>query len=365
MSVIVGFLIGMIMSLSYEKEEIRFLYIQTHSVRMISIYQFFRMLIPILGVCVLLFVTLLIHNNNFLKFTALYIKLFFGYFLGIYFLYLFQMNKKNMLIFFPASLFIMIPSLMEGNLVLQLVTGALFFYPFFQLSNHYWYQSLHKPVYNKGKRKRVLFSINPIMKKEFILLFGFQRLFPLTILFLIGQIFSYVTTDLPFDGYMYITIILFIIMNDTWTLNIVGLENQTINLYASSHTLKRRLIVTKWVICFSLISLIGGINYLLWALFSANQSENLIKNLLSILLLNFSISIWFMMLGVCFSDFRRVTYYRINIIGIILSVVGLIVLIFSYFIFFPLFIIETSLLCMMLIRILNSKEKLRSYLYGL
>lgn len=95
MFVMAGIIIGMTMSLSYDKEEMRFLYIQTHNVRMTSIYQFFRTLIPILGICVLLFATLLIHNDNFLKFTELYIELFFGCFLGVYFLYLFQMNKKN------------------------------------------------------------------------------------------------------------------------------------------------------------------------------------------------------------------------------------------------------------------------------
>ncbi|MBY0594972.1 hypothetical protein [Bacillus bingmayongensis] len=359
---LIGTTIGMTLSLNqYNKEEIQFLYLQTYNIQIISWYHILKLFIPLLGVSCILFVSLFWCHGSIINMLELHIEIILGYFLGGNLSFLFNLSKKHMIFNFISNLLIIIPSCFKGHLDMKIITGLFFVYFFLRFSKYNWERYLYRKHNLRQKKKRFFISKKPILKKELVVMFRFQRIFPLLILLIGGQFCFYITHELKLDAFVVITLILIAMMHDTWTLNIIGLEESTIYLYIYSRLPLRRLVFTKWFICFSVVSFLGICDYIFWSIFYSEHVVKMMQNVLILMLFSFLTSVLYILISIHFSDFNRRTYYRINVKGIMVSVVCVILLFSSYLISVNLLIIEALLISFLLIKKLSSEEKLRSF----
>lgn len=359
---LIGVTTGITISLNqYNKEEVQFLFLQTYNIQIISWYHVLKVLIPLLGISCILFVSLFwCHSSFIISMLELYIEIILGYVLGGNLFFLFNLSKRYRLFNFISNLLILIPSCFKGYLNIKIITGLFFIFFFLKFSKYNWKGYLYCKHNLRQQKKRSFITRKPILKKELVVMFGFQRIIPLIILLICGQFCFYIIHELKLDAFVVITLILIALMHDTWTLNIVGLEESTIYLYIYSRLSLKKLVFTKWFICFSIVSFIGICDYIFWGIYYGEPIIKVVHNVLILLLFSFLTSVLYIFIGIYFSDFNRRTYYRINIKGIVVSVVCVILLFSSYLISVNLLVIEALLISFLLIKLLGSEEKLRS-----
>ncbi|MEH7462598.1 hypothetical protein V7166_11110 [Bacillus thuringiensis] len=360
---LLGAIMGITIALNqYNKEEIQFLFLQTYNIQVISWYHILKMLIPLLGMSCILFISLFwCHSSSIINMLELHIEIILGYFLGVSLSFLFNLSKQHRVFSLISNLLILVPGCFKESLVIKMITGLLFMYFFLKFSKYNWKGYLYHTRNLRQQKKRAFIPKHPILKKELVVMLGFQRIFPLLILLVCGQFCFYVIHELKLDAFVVITMILIALMHDTWTLNSIGLEESTINLYIYSRLPLKKLVFTKWVICFSLVSFIGICDYIFWSVYYSDHIVKMLQNVFILLLFSFLTSMLYIFISICFSDFNRQTYYRINVKGIVVSGVCVIVLFSSYLISINLLIVESLLISFLFINLLNSEEKLRSF----
>lgn len=319
------------------------------------------MLIPLLGISCILLTSLLLYHGSINHLLELQIEFILGYLLGGNLSYLLNLSKKQRVLNIISNLLVFIPSFINGYLVLKVVTGILFLICFLKFSIYYWEGYLYHSHHLKETKQRAFISKNPILKKEFLLMFRFQRIFPLTIVFICAQYIFYILHGLKPNAVLIVALIIVTLMHDAWTLNSIGLEESAIKLYLYSRLPLKKLVSTKWMFCFLLTSLIGASDYIFWSIYYNEHTINIIQNTLILFLFSFLTSTLYIYIGIFFSDFDRRSYYRINLKGIIASVVCVILLFLSYFISVKLLLIESLIITFQLIRLLKSEKKLRSF----
>lgn len=357
---LVGLTIGVTIGLNhYQKEEIRFLFLQTYNIHVISLFHIFKMMIPLLGICFVLLTSLLLYHGPIKHLLELQIEFILGYLLGGNLSYLFNLNKKQKFLNIISGLLVLIPSCVNGYLSLKVIAGILFIVCFFKFSNYHWEGYLYHSRHLTEFRKKVFLSKKPVLKKELFLLLQFQRILPLAFVLICAQFVFYILNGVKSDFILIIALIIVGIMHDAWTLNSIGLEESTIKLYLYSRLPLKKLISTKWMFCFMLTTLIGAINYVFWGIYYNEDTINIIQNTLILILFSYLMSTLYICIGIFFTDFDRRTYYRINLKGIIACIVCVILLFLTYFISVNFLLIESVLITFPLLKLLNSEEKLR------
>lgn len=359
---LIGAIIGITISLNhYNKEELQFLFLQTYNIQIISWYHILKMLIPLLGISCILFVSLFwCRSSSIISVLELHIEIILGYVLGGNLFFLFNLSKRYRVFNCISNLLILIPSCFKGYLGIKIITGLFFIFFFLKFSKYNWEGYLYYKYNLRQQKQRFFITRKPILKKELVVMFRFQRILPLLILLVCGQFCFYIVHELKLDAFVVIALILIALMHDTWTLNIVGLEESTIYLYIYSRLPLKRLVFTKWLICFSMVSFIGICDYAFWSIYYGDPIIKMVQNVLILLLFSFLTSVLYIFISIYFSDFNSRTYYRINIKGVIVSAVCVILLFSSYLISINLLIIESLLIVFLLIKLLSSEEKLRS-----
>ena len=361
--ILIGTILGItIFSNQYNQEELKFLFLQTYNIPMLSWYYILNILFPLLGIIFMFVMSLFLWNGSITFILNFHIEIILGYFVEGNLSYYFNLSKKMKIISSMSNLLILVPSCINGYLEIKIITGIFFIILVLKFSSYNLKGYMTRKHSLKKKQQIYFCSKKPVLKKELIIMFKFQRFFPLLILLVGSQFVFYITKELNLGNFVIITLILIILMNDTWTLNIIGLEESTIFIYVYSQLSLKKLILFKWLNCFSLISVISIFNYILWGVYY-NASINII-NIIILIMFNYLISINYICISIYFADFNRRTYYRVNIKGIIVSVICTIFIFCSYLISVKLVIVEILLITFIFIKLIKTVDKLRSFFYN-
>ncbi|MEK4801445.1 hypothetical protein MHI02_07775 [Oceanobacillus sp. FSL K6-0118] len=363
-SLLIGIIIGVFISFSqYDSEEVSFLYLTTYKVSIITWYYILKLAMPIILISIILFGSLIFYSNYLGRIFEYQTEVILGGFLGPYIFLTFHLDKKWKLIHLAGTLLIVITSLLEGHLGIKIIASFLFSFFFYWCSKKSWEKRLYEINKFKRKKRGTILSGNPIIKKELILLFNPQRIVPLTILLVVGQIGFLLESKLPFNVILLVTLILVTLMHDAWTLNIIGLEESTIYLYKYTGVSSKKLIVKKWFICFSLVFLFGLSIYLFWSIYYNLSVVDITNDIFQLVMFNFVISIIYIFIGLKFSDFNSRTYYRINMVGVIISGISMLSVFGSLLISGKLLLIEAIILGIIFVRVFYHEKTVRSVLY--
>lgn len=360
-----GTILGITISFNqFQKEEVRFLYIQTYNVKILSFYSIYKMLLPLLGVSCVFLISLMLYHHSFVLLWQLYLELTMGYFLGGALVLLPKLQKKVKTVNITSSLIVILSNCLGDFLLLKILICFLFILCYIWFAEKSWEGYPWRSSIDKQSKQKGYFSKVPVIKKELTLMFRLQRCVPLLIFFICGQFCYLFLYHLKMDAFIFVPLVFVLLMHDTWTLNLIGLEESAINLYIYSGLPLKKLIVTKWMLGFFIVTFIAAGNYLIWCLYYQFHITAIAANLLLIILFSFLTSSLNILIGIYFADFAKASYYRITFKGIVAAVFFVLLLIISYFNSFSLLIIETVLATFLLLSLLKSEEKLRGFFHG-
>lgn len=215
----------------------------------------------------------------------------------------------------------------------------------------------------KGAAKQHSFiSSHPALKKELLYLSSLQRTIPLAFVVAICQISLFFLRDYP-SALLVIIMLIIVFMHDAWTVNLLGLEENSINLYLFNQLDIRQLIFIKWSTCFVVTFIISTVNYFVWSIWFRPSTSLMLSQLTRLMLFNLSLSLIGILLGLYFSDFLKKGYYRIQLSGILIFAFSTAILFYLTLSYVPAILIALCCITIFSLKIFKNSNIIRGALY--